>query len=198
MIALLNGKIVSKTSTHAVIDCSGVGFLVNISVNTSEKLSDVGEAVSLYTLLIPKEDSLNLYGFWDESEREAFTMLISISGIGPKISLGILSSITIDSMQEYIISGNIAALSKLPGIGKKTAERIIIELRDKIGSLIPGGAEPVSDNRSMLKQEAISALVTLGYSRLVAEKAVAKVINDDYSDINAEKLIKLALRNAMK
>lgn len=197
MIAELNGKIISKSSTEVIISCGGVGYMALISVKTSEKLPARGKDTRIHTLLIPRDDALNLYGFADTGEREAFKMLVSVSGIGAKIALGILSSLEIDELQEYVIGGNTAALSKLPGIGKKTAERIILELREKIQKL--GAAAGIADtSKLMAKEEAVSALVTLGYGRPHAEKAVGRALKDMDGASTAEELIKLSLKYAMK
>ena len=199
MIAQLRGKIVSKTSTEIVIDCNGVGYLASITVTTSEKLPGPGEEAMVYTLLIPREDALNLYGFRDEQERLAFTLLTSISGIGAKIALGILSSLSIEELRSLVIEGNTLAMTKLPGIGKKTAGRIILELKDKMLKLdIGDGNSDSGGSFALIKQEALAALVTLGYSRLTAEKAVKKAADDLGTDATPENLIKVALKYAMK
>ncbi|MDQ1267198.1 MAG: holliday junction helicase RuvA [Bacteroidota bacterium] len=195
MIALLRGKLIAKNSTEVIIDCGGVGYSAFISVNTSANLPDPGNEISLHTLLIPKEDALLLFGFSDTRERELFKMLTSIPGIGPKTALGILSAATINELQEYVLTGNLPALTKLPGIGKKTAERINLELKDKI-SKIPGAQNiDRKDNLSIIIQEAVSALLTLGFSRASAEKAVRDSLSDNKNkDISAEQIIKLSLR----
>ncbi|MFC2130019.1 Holliday junction branch migration protein RuvA [Bacteroidota bacterium] len=198
MIAQIKGSLVNKSSTESVIDCNGVGYLVLTSVNTSEQMPETDQEVKLFTLLIPREDSLNLYGFWTKAEREAFKMLISISGIGPKIALGILSSLTVNELQLNILQGNLPALQKLPGIGKKTAERLHLELKDKIIKLGEFDSSEIGIEQNMIKQEALSALATLGYTRVVAEKAIRKALDEaGIKDISAEQLIKLSLKNAM-
>lgn len=199
MIAQLRGILAQKTTTEAIIDCNGVGYSAMISVNTSGSLPEVGEEVKLITILVHREDSMQLFGFIDESERDAFKMITSISGIGPKIAMGILSSVSVSELQEYIIAGNLPALKKLPGIGKKTAERLILELKDKIGKL--GDAIPAEGgvSQNLVKQEALAALVTLGYSAAIAERAIKKVISEDPSAAkNAEELIRKSLSFAMK
>lgn len=198
MIAQLNGKLVFKNSTQAVIDCGGVGYLCLISVNTSEQLPDINNNVLLHTLLIPREDSLNLYGFIDKTEREAFKILISISGVGPKVALAILSSLTVEELQQYILQGNLHALIKLPGIGKKTAERLLLELKDKITKLGDFDSTSMAIGHNLLKQEALSALLTLGYSRAAADKSIRKAYDEIKGDnLTAEMLIKVSLKYAM-
>jgi len=198
MIAELRGKVVFKSSTESVILCNGVGYLVNTSLITSEKIPSENEDVRLFTILIPREDALNLYGFFETSEREAFKILISISGVGPKVALGILSSLSVDELQHYILQGNIIALQKLPGIGKKTAERLILELKDKVIKLGDLSTKSVNVEHNMIKQEALSALLTLGYSRPIAEKAVRRAVEELAGESsNAEKIIKLSLKFAI-
>jgi len=132
MISRLRGILVEKTATEAVVDCNGVGYSAFISLATYDRLPATGEEVELKTLLIPRDDALILYGFHNDIERDAFKMLISISGVGAKTAIAVLSSLSVEELQGYIVSGNSIALQKLQGIGKKTAERIILELKDKI------------------------------------------------------------------
>lgn len=198
MIASLNGKLLSKSSTNAVIECSGVGYFVNISVNTSEKMPAAGENVFLLTVFQMREDAVNLFGFSSENERDAFNMLNSVSGIGAKTSLGILSSIGVDSLVAFIVNQNLAALQKLPGIGKKTAERLCFELREKAISLIGSsdGSRLINPNQAVVN-EAVSALIALGYNKAVAEKAVKSAQNTLTGDLKVESLIKIALKYTM-
>lgn len=198
MIALLKGKIYSKSSTEIIIDCNGVGYQVTISVNTSEKLPDSGSETQIFTLLIPREDSLTLYGFTEESEREAFKMLISISGIGPKSAIGILSSVSVDELQEYVLTNNLHSLQKLPGVGKKTAERLLLELKDKAGKIaIP--QTKTKTNLNVFISEALAAMITLGYSKPIAEKAIRQAADElQGQDASIEFIIKKALKYAMK
>jgi Holliday junction DNA helicase RuvA len=199
MISRLTGKLIAKTATEAVIDCNGIGFSAFITLATYDRLPEIGEEVSLITHLIPRDDSLNLYGFYDVVERDAFLQLISISGVGAKTAIAVLSALSVAELQQFIISGNSPALQKLQGIGKKTAERIILELKDKISklqvgeeALLPG---TISDT---VRQEAVMALVSLGYTNTAAEKAVKKVLADVSGDITVESLIRLVLKNTGK
>jgi Holliday junction DNA helicase RuvA len=198
MIGFLQGKLDYKSPTEIVINCGGVGYSVNVSVNTSEKLPMVGETVKVLTILIHKEDSMQLYGFLQENERQVFRQLTSISGIGPKIALGILSSLDVARLQEIVMSGNQIALQKLPGVGKKTAERLILELRDKIYKVAASDTGSITGVQNLIEQEALSALMTLGYSRPVAEKALRKAVTGlSGTQPTAEELLKDALRFAM-
>lgn len=198
MIAQIRGKILSKTATEIIVDCNGVGYQIIISLNTSINLPEEGAEITILTLLIPREDAMVLYGFWSKAERELFKTLISISGIGPKSAISILSSVTVEELQLYIIQGNLNALQKLPGIGKKTAERLLLELKGKIDKIGDIDSSSVGFEQNLIKQEAMSALLTLGYSRVVAEKSIKKAFDEiGKNDLTAESLIKLSLKYAV-
>lgn len=190
MIGYLHGKIISKKPTKLLIDVSGVGYLVNISINTFEKLADKTE-VSLYTHLNVREDAMDLYGFYTVAEKEMFELLISVSGIGPKSAQSILSGIQIDDLKEALRAGNVSRLISIPGIGRKTAERLMIELRDKADSVSESG-ETVAFGVSTVRGDAIAALINLGYNQKIAERAVRSV-TDKSPNISIEDLIKEAL-----
>ncbi len=199
MISQLDGILIEKTPTEIVVDCGGVGYSALVSVRTSDSLPQTGNKVIIKTLLIPREDSLTLFGFLTEMERNTFKLLISISGIGPKMAIGILSSVTIADFQEYIISGNANAITKFPGIGKKTAQRLILELKDKISLLGGGAASAFAKEQNLVKQEALSALITLGYSRAVAEKSITRALGElAAGEFTAEVLIRNSLKFALK
>ncbi len=203
MYAFLQGKLYSKKSGEAVINCSGVGYLINISMQTYDKLPEVNSDVFLNTYLIVREDAHQLFGFIDTQELDLFKLLISISGVGPKVSLGILSSISAIDLSNSIVRNDLLKLQKLPGIGKKTAERIVLELKDKIIKLdIPSAdssTKPTIANSNMV-EEAIAALMTLGFNKSSAEKSVKLSENDfkNHATQTIEVLIKLALKYAMK
>ena len=195
MIAQISGILVQKNPTEIIVDCGGVGYQLFISVIASNKLNNVGDKVSLKTLLVHREDAMQLFGFYDETEREVFKLLVSISGIGPKSAIAILSSIEISELKQAVINNNLLLLQKMPGIGKKTAERLVIELKDKIIK-IETGTE--IDNHNALSQEAISALIVLGYNRTVAEKAVKKATTVNPNSNNSiEEIIRLSLKFAL-
>jgi Holliday junction DNA helicase RuvA len=200
MITHLNGILISKSPTEAVIECGGVGYSASISLNTSESLPEIGETITLQTMLIPREDSLQLYGFKDRAERDVFKLLITIPGIGGKTAISTLSSITPEMLRQYILTNNLHALQKLPGIGKKTAERIILELKDKLLKT-DLTFEPSSSSRDimLIVQEAVAAMETLGYSRLIAEKAIKSTVTGmSNEEITVDKLLRLALKAANK
>ena len=198
MIASLSGILKIKTPTEILVDVNGVGYGVIIPLSTFEKLGDVNSPVSLFTHLHVREDALQLYGFATEEERFLFKLLISVSGIGPKLAQGILSGISVADLKSHIAKENIAAITGIPGVGRKTAERLVIELRDKIGKLgehVPLAAMGPAEREAEMRQEALLALTSLGYNRPVAEKAIRQVLNESAgSDISLQDLIKRALR----
>ncbi len=190
MIGYLHGKIISKKPTKLLVDINGVGYLVNISITTFEKISDK-EEVSLYTYLSVRESALDLYGFYALAEKEMFELLISVSGIGPKSAQSILSGIQIEDLKEALRTGNISRLISIPGIGRKTAERLMVELRDKADS-VSDSSEDFKAGASTIRYDAITALVNLGYNQKVAERAV-RAITDRNPNISIEDLIKETL-----
>jgi len=199
MIEYLTGTLLEKTPTKAVILAGGVGYGALISLATFERLPAVGQNASLHTYLAVREDAMTLYGFGETLEREMFLLLTGVNGIGPKIAIGILSSAGTDTLRENIARGNAAALTALPGIGKKTAERITLELREKISAL--AGGDPSSafgaaaGSVPEIRAEALAALVALGYGRPVAERAIRNALKEGPSvEANVETLLKSALK----
>jgi Holliday junction DNA helicase RuvA len=196
MIYALKGKISEKKNTSIVVDVNGIFYDINVTINTIEKV-DLEEVVLIKTVFIVREDSHALYGFLDEGEKELFQLLIQIKNIGPKTAIGILSSVKYCDLINYISEGNIALLSKLPGIGKKTAERLNIELKDKIDKfVIESNNDSVSQSNS--NDEAVSALITLGFNRSIAQKAVSKALSEIGNSSNVEEIIKMSLKIVMK
>ncbi len=190
MIGYLRGKIISKKPTKLLLDVNGVGYIVNISISTFEKLADREEA-ALYTYLSVRESAMDLYGFYSLAEKEMFELLISVSGIGPKSAQGILSGIQIEDLKDALRNANISRLVSIPGIGRKTAERLMVELRDKVESVVEVG-ESTTSTVSNVRSDAIAALVNLGYNQKVAERIV-RAIADRTTNISIEDLIKEAL-----
>jgi len=190
MITQIKGRLVEKSPTELVIDCNGLGYLVNISLNTFSLLSD-SENISLYTHLQVKEDSHTLFGFYEKTERNLFRKLISVSGIGASTARTMLSSLNPEEIQRAILSENVSTIQSVKGIGLKTAQRVIIELRDKVSGINEG-----SDLNSTLakskREESLSALEVLGYSRKQTSKVVDKLISE-ISEISVEEIIKNAL-----
>ncbi len=191
MITHLRGKLVEKNPTYAIIECNGIGYFTHISLHTFSNLPE-DEAVFLYTYLSIKEDSHSLFGFIDKLEREIFKLLISVSGVGPSIARTMLSSMSTSEIQQAIASENVAAIQSVKGIGAKTAQRVIIDLKDKILKTYQiDEVSVVSDNTN--KEEALSALEVLGFNRKLADKAVDKIIKSE-GTVSVEDLIKKALK----
>jgi len=193
MIHHIEGKLVEKTPTYAVIDCGGVGYQLNISLNTFSKLPDQ-EHCRLYAHLAIREDAHVLYGFADKEERELFLELISVSGVGPGTARMILSSMAPAEVRQAIHTGDVSALKAVKGIGEKSAQRIIVDLKGKLGKeqQLPANFFP-GDNK--VRTEALTALVMLGFARNMAEKAIDKVLKAEGNVVSVEHLIKLALKN---
>lgn len=198
MIARLRGIVVEKTTTTAIIECGGVGYGVMTSVATSEKIPPLGSETTLYTLLIPRDDELQLFGFATAAERDVFIMLTSIPGIGAKTALGILSAVSLGELRGHVLGNNLLALQKLPGIGKKTAERLLVEMRDRAVKIAADGEETApSAKLSLMQQDSVSALIALGFARQIAEKAVKRAAAEaDSVQLTADTLIKRALKYA--
>jgi len=192
MITHLSGRLVEKSPTYVIIECNGVGYKVNISLHTFSQIKDNGQ-LKLETLLIVKEDSQTLFGFFDKTEREVFALLISVSGIGPSIARVMLSSMSPLQIQEAIVNSNVVTIQSIKGIGSKTAQRIILDLKDKILKTFNISKELNVQNNT-IKDEALSALEVLGYNRRQSEKTVQKIILE-HKDASLENIIKLALKN---
>jgi holliday junction DNA helicase RuvA len=190
MIGYLKGKVLSKKPTKLLIDVNGVGYLVNISISTFEKIAEM-EEVSLYTYLAVRESALDLFGFYSMAEKEMFEVLIGVNGIGPKSAQGILSGIQITDLKEAVRTGNISRLVSIPGIGKKTAERMLIELRDKVDSVADTG-ENILHGSSSIRSDAVAALTNLGYNQKIAERIVQAVL-----DKNPNSSIEDAIKNSL-
>lgn len=196
MYDFIRGKLVKKQATEAIIDVNGVGFQLRISVSTSEKIPAEGEEVTLKTYLQVREDILQLYGFADDLERDIFLGLISISGVGPKLAQTILSGLSAAKLVSAIQSGDEATLNKISGVGKKTAQRLIVELKDKLRPIEGEAVGFASDKHhtpDSMEREALMALMSLGYSRPKAEGAIYKVRKLE-SILTSEELIKKALQ----
>ena len=190
MITQLQGRLIEKHPTHVVIDCQGVGYEVNISLNTYGQIGNE-ENIRLYTHLQIREDAHTLYGFFQPVERSIFRLLISISGIGASIARTMLSSMTPVEIQQAIVQENLAAIKAVKGIGLKTAQRVLIELKDKIQT-VAGMDEIPAFKSNTIKEETLSALEVLGYQRRQAEKVIDNIVQSA-PDSSVEELIKQAL-----
>lgn len=205
MIAHLSGTLLAKHATSVIIDVGGVGYEVTIPVTTFYDLEEAGAQVSLRIYTHVREEALQLYGFKTARERELFTQLILVSGIGPKSAIAMLSGMSADEIITAIRTNNLARLTSIPGLGKKTAERLVIELRDKMTKLSSpeleeqlasraSGAAPSDDT---LREDALSALTNLGYQRAAAEKAITHAMQEG-GDLSVELLLRRALRTLSK
>ena len=200
MIASLTGVLKYKSPTEILIDVQGVGYTVHIPLSTYEKLGDAGALVSLLTYFHVREDAMQLFGFFSNEERRLFKLLISVSGIGPKIAQGILSGMNVEELKTNLLSGNVTALTAIPGVGKKTAERLILELRDKVGGVMAesGTLSASSISSATMRSDALQALTSLGYNIQIAEKSIRLVLQETEGEIiSLEELIKRALRHTV-
>jgi len=189
MIAHVRGTLLEKHPTRLVIDVGGVGLEVLVSLPTVQVVGKVGDPVSLHTVLVVREDALTLYGFAEAQERALFLKLLTVSGIGPKIALGALSGPSVPELVTAIRDGNLALLTRLPGIGKKTAERMSVELRDGLLEFEAAATAGVGD---AARNDAVGALVSLGYNRGAAQAVVDEILRGGKVDL-AEELVRRAL-----
>ena len=192
MITHLQGKLVEKNPTDVIIDCNGVGYLLHISLHTYSKIPDK-ENIKLYTYLQVREDAHTLYGFSSQTERELFKLLISVNGVGASIARTMLSSLTPQQIKEGIASGDVGLIQSVKGIGAKTAQRVILDLKDKVLKVYGiDEVSPIQNNTT--KSEALSALEVLGFNKKQSEKVVDKILAQE-PNANVEKIIKDALKN---
>ncbi|MDQ3652537.1 MAG: Holliday junction branch migration protein RuvA [Acidobacteriota bacterium] len=205
MIAHLSGTLLAKQATSVILDVGGVGYEVTIPVSTFYDMEEAGAQIQLRIYTHVREDALQLYGFKTARERELFMLLILVSGIGPKSGIAMLSGMSADEIINAIRTNNLARLTSIPGVGRKTAERLVIELRDKMAALTSPALEeeiaaqaaraPQSDDA--LREDALSALVNLGYQRAIAEKAVTQAMAEG-GGLSVELLLRRSLRTLSK
>lgn len=201
MIAHLNGRLLSKEPNSVIVEVAGVGYEVNIPLSTFYELEELGALVQLRIYTHVKEDALQLYGFKTSRERELFVNFISVSGIGPKIGIALLSGMSADELIASIKNNNLARLTLIPGVGRKTAERLIVDLREKMTALSAGQVEtPGTKSDSSIpsgdddvRSQALSGLLNLGYQRSAAEKAIDSVLRED-GEITVESVLRRGLR----
>jgi len=200
MIGRLKGILAAKRAPQILVDCNGVGYEADVSMTTYYALPETGEAVSVWTHLVVKDDSHSLIGFTTERERKLFRQLIRVNGVGPKMALTILSGINDQEFAYCVLQDDIVTLTRLPGVGKKTAERLIIEMRDKVENLLDAGqvtteTGTMSAARDLSsKNEAVEALQALGYKSADAEKMIRRVESSADQEMNAAALIRKALQ----
>lgn len=192
MITHLQGEMVEKNPTYVIIDCHGVGYLVHISLHTYEQISDEKQ-LKLHTFLQIREDAHTIFGFYQKSERDIFVHLLSVSGVGASTARVMLSSLTPTQIQQAIINGDVGTIQSVKGIGSKTAQRIILDLREKMMKM-EGMTDTSYDKLHSNKEEALSALEVLGYSRKATEKIVQKILSASVENISVENIIKQALK----
>ena len=197
MISFLRGKLVTASPTHVVVDCNGVGYEAAIPLSSFDKLPAPGNDVRILTYLHVREDAHLLYGFMTEAERGLFKLLLGVSGVGPKIALTLLGGMSAVSLKGAIVSNDIKSLSHIKGVGAKTAERLCVELRDKIGAL--AGAEAAGAKHALTAEDqklndAILAMVSLGYKQIEAHKAVHAAMARLGASATVEELVRQALK----
>lgn len=205
MIAHLSGTLLFKQATSVILDVAGVGYEVTIPLSTFYDMEDAGAQIQLRVYTYVREDALQLFGFRTARERELFLKLISVSGIGPKLGISMLSALSAEDIINAIRTNNLARLTSIPGVGKKTAERLVIELRDKMAALSSpameeefaartSGSPPTED---VMREDTLSALVNLGYQRATAEKAITQAMQEG-GDLSVQVLLRRSLRALSK
>lgn len=198
MIALISGKIAHKGISHIVVDTQGVGYRIFIPLTTFYELPEEGQTVTLQVHTHVKQDAIHLFGFYTIQERELFELMLSVSGIGPKMAMNILSGISAHELLQAISSGNLGKLISIPGVGKKMAERLILELKEKVvkkmvAENIPAG-DAVTKATEVLREDVLSALVNLGYKSNAAKDAVDRVLQDSGEALAMDQLLKKTLK----
>ncbi len=199
MIAHISGKLIQKQPNSIIVDVVGVGYELNVPLSTFYELGEIGANVSLRVHTHVREDSLQLFGFRTEAEKKLFLLLNSVSGIGPKLAITVLSGLSAEELIQAIRAGNLTKLTGIPGVGKKTAERMLVELKDKVAAILPPGLEDsttsvLAHTGDAMREDVISALVNLGYPRAQAEKAVNAALKQE-PDARFETVLKSALRS---
>ncbi len=189
MIHYLKGKLVAKSPTFVIVEVGGLGYRVNFPLSSYQALPPEGSTVSLYTHLHLRDDGISLYGFLKEEEKDFFLLLTSLSKVGPKSALRMLSSLSLPEFKKAVKAGDLNALVRIPGIGRKTAQRMVLELKDKIEA-----EEPQGSGKEVLTKDAVAALTSLGYTRSEADKAVRTALSSVREEMDLPELIKEALR----
>jgi Holliday junction DNA helicase RuvA len=199
LIAYLEGKLVEKNPTHLILEVNGVGYSVSIPVSTYSNLGETGQTVKVLTCQQVREDELKLYGFSSKPEKELFELLISVNGVGPKVALSILSCVPVVEFQRSVLQEDLDALTTISGVGKKTAQRLVVELKEKLGKVDLGEKRDVKEEETAYvpaKEEAVMALVSLGYTKMDAKKTLERVAKGIEEVLPVEELIKRALKYA--
>lgn len=204
MIAHITGKLIHKQPNSVIVDVGGVGYELTVPLSTFYDLGEPGTDVSLRVHTHVREDALQLFGFRTDREKKLFLLLLAVSGIGPKLAVTVLSGLSVEELVQALRAGNLAKLVAIPGVGKKTAERMLLELKEKAAAILPPGLEDVSSTSGTvaqtgdaMREDVISALVNLGYQQSLAEKAVSAVLKEA-PDANFTLTLKQALRRLAK
>ena len=199
MIALISGKIVYKGISHVIVDVQGVGYRVFIPLTTFYELPEAGQTITLHVHTNVKQDAINLFGFYTNQERDLFQLMISVSGIGPKMSMNILSGISAQELLRAISGGNVGKLVNIPGVGKKMAERLILELKEKVIKKMMMENMPTADDQhqasEIIIEDVLSALVNLGYKINIARDALDKALRESEEELGMDQLLKKTLKN---
>jgi holliday junction DNA helicase RuvA len=193
MIYYIQGKLVLKTPARVVVENNGMAYILNISLETAQSIGEEGEDVRLFTVQQIREEDISLFGFATEKERETFLMLISVPGIGPKVALRILSGLNAQELFQSILSEDVSVFTSIPGVGKKTGERLIVELKQKVEKMPVSPERPEEGEREVFAS-AVEALTVLGYKRRDASAAVSRVMKDAAKKMSIEAIIKEALK----
>ncbi len=194
MIGYLKGKLAVKNPTFLIVECNGVGYHVNISLNTFSKVEHLDECI-IHTHLHVREDDMSLYGFFDAEEKDLFLKLVSVNGIGNNTARVILSYMNVEEVKSAIMREDVVAISKVKGIGPKTAKRLILDLKDKIYKESGGDVVNISTTNNIVKEEALSAMLALGFPKASIEKVIQKTLVNNPQISNVEEVIKLVLKN---
>lgn len=199
MISYLKGKLTSINPAQVIVDVQGIGYIVFIPHRVLEQLPPLGDSIQLHTAFIVREFSHSLYGFLTSNERDVFEVLLSVSGIGPKLALSLIGHLPLPALQEAVTIHDLPTLCRVPGVGKKTAERLVVELRDKLSHLMQFDSDDfnktsVRDPKTRAMQDAILALINLGYTHSVAHKAVKQSLKELSDETDLSSIITLALK----
>jgi Holliday junction DNA helicase RuvA len=194
MIAQIQGKLISKSIESVVVDVGGVGYEVFVPLTTYYRLPDIHQIVSLMIYTHHREDAIRLYGFLTPAEKEMFEFLISISGVGPKLARNILSGIDAEELTDALVDGDLVRIRRIPGVGSKTAERLVLELREKVQTSQVAGERMKGDGKEGLFKDVLSALINLGYKPQQADSALSGVKRNSGNEISFEVIFKMALK----
>jgi Holliday junction DNA helicase RuvA len=195
MIAFIEGRLLFKSPESIIVSAQGIGYQIAVPLSSFYDLPEIEQLVRLYVYTHVRQDAIQLFGFLTPREKEIFLLLIGVSGIGPKVALNILSGISSEEFSAALLAQDSGRVQRIPGIGKKTSERIVLELKDKIKKLSPLTPMPQSQKSEESQwEDALSALINLGYPRVVAEKALSQIPRDTVEDITLEDLLRKALK----